>query len=49
MTTPGQVKKQSPWIKRVGWLIVLWAAGVAALAAVVWLIRVFMNWAGFST
>lgn len=45
----GQDKTQSPWVRRVGWLVVLWGAGVAGLALVAWLIRVFMTWAGFSS
>lgn len=49
MNHSGQARKQHAWIKRVGWLVVLWTAGVAGLAVVAWLIRVFMNWAGFST
>lgn len=48
MTTPRQDKMHRPWITRIGWLVVLWVAGVATLALVAWLIRVFMNWAGFS-
>lgn len=48
MTTPEHDNVQAGWVKRVGWLVVLWAAGVAGLALIAYLIRVFMNWAGFS-
>ncbi|WP_325440842.1 DUF2474 family protein [Pusillimonas sp.] len=33
---------------RLGWMAVFWAMGVAALALVAYLLRVLMNWAGFS-
>lgn len=49
MMMPAKDKGQSRWVKRIGWLVLLWAAGVAGLTLVAWLIRVFMNWAGFST
>ena len=38
-----------PWLTRTGWLLLFWAGGVAALAIVAWLLRLFMNWAGFSS
>lgn len=47
--TPAQDHARRPWLKRVGWLVLLWSAGVAGLGLIAWLIRVFMNWAGFST
>jgi hypothetical protein len=35
-------------VKRIGWLIVLWLAGVAALGAVATLLRFFMRLSGLS-
>jgi hypothetical protein len=34
------------WMRRLGWLVALWLAGVAALAVVAWLLRVLMHAAG---
>jgi hypothetical protein len=34
------------WLRRVGWLVAIWAAGVLALAAVATLIRLLMAAAG---
>src|SRR5690625_966424 len=48
MSASGRDKMEKPWARRVGWLVLLWAAGVATLGLVAWLIRVFMTWAGFS-
>lgn len=42
-------KARGPWLKRIVWLLSLWLGGVVAVTLVAWLIRVFMNWAGFST
>ena len=36
------------WLVRVGWLVVFWIAGVAALAAVASLIKLGMNAPGMS-
>ena len=36
------------WLKRIGWLLVLWGAGVAALGIAAWLIRLVMRAAGLS-
>jgi hypothetical protein len=33
-------------MRRLGWLVALWLAGVAALAVVAWLLRVLMHAAG---
>jgi hypothetical protein len=38
-----------PWWKKLAWLVVLWAASVAALAAVAWLLRVVMTGVGMTT
>ncbi|MCE7031283.1 DUF2474 domain-containing protein [Lysobacter sp. GX 14042] len=37
------------WLRRVGWLVLLWAASVAALGVIAWLIRQFMAAAGMTT
>lgn len=42
-------RSRSRWASRLGWLVLLWAGGVAALGLLAYLIRIFMNWAGFST
>lgn len=34
------------WLRRIGWLLLLWTAGVAALAAVALLLRELMRAAG---
>jgi hypothetical protein len=34
------------WVRRLGWLVALWLAGVAALGIVAWLIRLLMHAAG---
>jgi hypothetical protein len=39
---------RSPWWKRLGWLIVIWSASVAALALAAWLMRLLMRGAGLS-
>jgi hypothetical protein len=36
------------WPKRIGWLLVLWAAGVLALGLVAGLLRVVMTAAGLA-
>ncbi|CAG2151045.1 hypothetical protein LMG26411_03869 [Cupriavidus numazuensis] len=35
------------WLRRVGWLVLIWAASVAALGAAAWLLRLLMAGAGF--
>jgi Protein of unknown function (DUF2474) len=35
-------------VKRIGWLIALWLAGVAALGAVAMLLRFFMRLSGLT-
>ena len=34
------------WLRRLGWMLALWLAGVAALGAVAWLLRICMHAAG---
>lgn len=37
------------WLRRIGWLVLLWAASVLALGLVAWLIRQFMMAAGMTS
>lgn len=32
-----------PWWKRLAWLVAIWAGSVAALGAVAWVIRSWLN------
>jgi hypothetical protein len=41
------VRDASIW-RRLGWLVVLWAAGVASLGAVAWLLRQLMRAVGLA-
>lgn len=41
------VRSPSIW-RRLGWLVVLWAAGVVALGVVAWLLRQLMRAAGLA-
>lgn len=34
------------WLRRLGWLVLLWGAGVAALGAVALFLRAFMHGVG---
>lgn len=36
------------WLRRLGWLVAIWAASVAALAVVAMLVRMLMNMAGMT-
>lgn len=44
----GGPRKVSPreWLQRLGWMAALWTGGVAALAAVAYVIRVIMHGLG---
>jgi hypothetical protein len=44
MESAARVRK--PWLRRVGWFILIWALSVAALGLVVLLLRVLMASAG---
>jgi hypothetical protein len=35
-----------PWWKKLGWLILIWSASVAALGLFAWLMKLFMHAAG---
>jgi hypothetical protein len=34
------------WLKRIGWLVLIWAGSVAALGLLAYLMRKLMWWAG---
>lgn len=38
--------RAAAWVKRLGWLAGLWAAGVVTLGAVALLLRLVARWAG---
>jgi hypothetical protein len=42
----GTPRQTGSWWKRLAWLILIWAASVAALGAVAWAIRLLMHSAG---
>jgi len=37
------------WLRRIGWLVLLWAAGVATVGVAAIVIRIFMTAAGLRT
>ena len=37
------------WLRRLGWLLAIWAVSVAALAVVAWLLKGVMRMVGLST
>ncbi|WJR80304.1 DUF2474 domain-containing protein [Bradyrhizobium sp. NP1] len=47
MTAHPSVGAQT-WLRRVGWLVLIWAASVLALGAVAGFFRVLMNLAGLT-
>ncbi|PNG25726.1 DUF2474 domain-containing protein [Methylocella silvestris] len=44
MSGPGKL-----WLRRVGWLVLIWSASVAALGVVALLLRALMSAAGLRT
>lgn len=40
---PGRASRGTPWRGRIVWFVGLWAAGVAVVAGVAWLIRLAMG------
>lgn len=36
------------WLRRIGWLVVIWVASVAGLAVAAWLLKAVMRIAGLS-
>lgn len=47
MTTASSLKRR-PWFRRLGWLVLIWAASIAALAVVAALFRMLMGLAGLT-
>ncbi|MGH8796160.1 MAG: DUF2474 family protein [Caldimonas sp.] len=45
---PGRDRGRRLWLCRVGWLLLIWAASVAALALVAFGMRLVMGWVGLS-
>ena len=39
---------RSSWLRRIGWLMAIWGASIAALAIVAYLLRVLMDFAGMT-
>lgn len=39
-------RRRREWVRRVGWLAVLWAGGVAVVAATAYGLRIVMHWVG---
>ena len=37
------------WSRRVGWLVLIWAASVGALAVVAAVLKLVITWAGLTT
>jgi hypothetical protein len=46
--TGGSLSDSRKWLSRVGWLILIWAASVAALAVVALVLRVIMSVVGMT-
>jgi hypothetical protein len=41
--------RHGPWWKRLAWLVLIWAASVAALAIVAYALRLVMNAVGLTS
>jgi hypothetical protein len=39
---------RKPWLRRIGWLVLIWAASVAALGVVALIFHVLMSLAGLT-
>jgi hypothetical protein len=49
ITDEGISIHMSMWLKRIGWLLLLWAASVAALALIAAALKLVMRAAGLTT
>lgn len=46
---PRNAESEKPsWLRRIGWLVLIWAAGVATVGVVAVLIRILMTAAGMT-
>lgn len=43
----GRSASKDSWLRRVGWLVLIWAASVAALGVAAWVLRLIMQGVGF--
>ncbi|RDK10463.1 DUF2474 domain-containing protein [Cupriavidus lacunae] len=43
----GKSAGNDSWLRRVGWLVLIWAASVAALGVAAWVLRLIMQGVGF--
>ena len=48
-STPDDDRTTASWPKRLGWLLLIWAASVATLGVAAWGLRVVMRWVGMTT
>jgi hypothetical protein len=39
-------RSRLPWLKRIGWLVLIWAASVAAVALIALLLKLLMRGSG---
>ncbi len=42
------MEARTPWLRRVSWLVLIWAASVAALGVVALILHVVMSFAGLT-
>ena len=47
-TGAGSIGRRREWARRVGWLVAIWAASVAALAVVAYGLRFVARWTGLA-
>jgi len=47
-STPDGDRTTASWPKRLGWLLLIWAASVAALGVAAWVLRVVMRAVGMA-
>lgn len=46
--TRSPVRDRAPWLRRIAWLVAIWAASIAVLAIVAYGLRLVMNAAGMT-
>jgi hypothetical protein len=44
-----ELPRHNPWWKKLGWLVLIWSASVAALGAAAFLLKLLMRAAGMTT